>query len=236
VWAPRKALRFGVSGQLPMIISAPATITMQMPTSAAFDGATQDGTHAHVRFVLPGIFRAGIEVRPIDEVRIELAYVREFWSAHQAVDITPENMSLDNIAGMPPKVKIPPISMPRGFVDSQSVRLGGEFWYTLGDYRLSTRLGIAHETSAVPTPYLNLSALDFDKWTASLGGALFIGPHWRFDGVWAHTFIDPVYVDPNIAKIPRINPIKGNAPFEPVNGGTYQASADLFGVGLNYLF
>jgi long-subunit fatty acid transport protein len=126
--------------------------------------------------------------------------------------------------------------MPRGFVDSQSVRLGGELWYTLGDYRLATRLGIAYETSAVPTPYLSLSSLDFDKWTASLGGSLYIGPHWRFDGTWAHTFIDSVYVDPSIAKIPRINPIKGNAPFEPVNGGTYKASADLFGVGLNYLF
>ena len=88
----------------------------------------------------------------------------------------------------------------------------------------------------MPPAYLNLSALDFDKWTASLGGSLYIGQHWRFDGVWAHTFAQTVYVDPNIAKIPRINPIAGNAPFEPVNGGTYSASADLFGVGFNYLF
>ena len=33
-----------------------------------------------------------------------------------------------------------------------------------------------------------------------------------------------------------MNPIAGNAPFEPVNGGWYSASADLLGVGLNYQF
>jgi long-chain fatty acid transport protein len=145
-------------------------------------------------------------------------------------------MSLDGIAGMPPKVYIPPITMPRDFQDAQSFRLGGEYKYDVGGYKLGTRAGVSYETSAVPPAYLNLSALDFVKWTASLGGSLYIGRHWRFDGVWAHTFAQTVYVDPNIAKIPRINPISGNAPFEPVNGGTYSASADLFGVGFNYLF
>ena len=43
-----------------------------------------------------------------------------------------------------------------------------------------------------------------------------------------------VYVDPANAKIPRINPLKGNAPLESVNGGTYSAHADLIGVGLAY--
>ena len=61
-----KYIRFGVSGQLPMVISSPATITMQMPSSVVFDGASQDGTHAHVRFVLPAIARGGVEVRPMD--------------------------------------------------------------------------------------------------------------------------------------------------------------------------
>jgi long-chain fatty acid transport protein len=233
---PSKYLRIGASGQLPMIISSPATITMQMPSSVVFDSASQDGTSAHVRFVLPAIARAGIEVRPIDYLRVELAYVREFWSEQQSIDITPLNMSIDGIAGMPPKVAIPPISMPRGFQDSQSIRLGGEYSYDIGGYEVSLRAGGSYETTAVPAPYLNLSALDFDKWVASIGGSLFVGKHWRFDAVWAHTFAQTVYVNPNIAKIPRINPIDGNAPFEPVNGGTYSASADLMGVGFNYLF
>jgi long-chain fatty acid transport protein len=126
--------------------------------------------------------------------------------------------------------------MPRGFQDAQSLRLGSEVKYTIGDYPVATRMGVSYESSAVPPAYLNLSALDFQKWVASVGGSLYVGPHWRFDGVWAHTFASTTYVDPNVAKIPRINPIDGNAPFEPVNGGRYSANADVFGVGLNYLF
>jgi long-chain fatty acid transport protein len=235
-FVPDKTIRFGASGQLPMIISSPATITMQMPSDVVFDGASQDGTHAHVRFVLPAILRAGVEVRPIDDLRIELAYVREFWSEQQSIAITPEGMSIDGIAGMPPKVNIPPITMPRGFQDSNSFRLGGEYRYMVGPYHVAARGGVSYETSAVPPAYLSLSALDFVKWTGSIGASLYLGQHWRFDGVYAHTFAATVYVDPSIARIPRINPIDGNAPFEPVNGGTYSASADLFGVGFNYLF
>jgi long-chain fatty acid transport protein len=235
-WVPSKAVRVGVSGQLPTIISAPAHITMAMPSSVVFDSASQDGTQAHVRFVLPAVVRAGIEVRPVDDLRVEVAYVRELWSEQQSIDITPEGMSIDGVAGMPPKIAIPPITMPRGFQDAQSFRLGGEYRYSIGSYPVAARAGVSYETTAVPPEYLNLSALDFTKWVASIGGSLYVGKHWRFDGVWAHTFANTVYVDPSIAKIPRINPISGNAPFEPINGGTYSASADLFGVGLNYLF
>jgi long-chain fatty acid transport protein len=243
-WIPMPALRLGASGQLPMIISAPATIKMQMPASSLFDQAYQNGTSAHVRFALPGIVRAGVELHPIrrtrraptrPDLRFEASYVREFWSAEQSVDITPHNMSIDGVSGFPP-MRIPALSIPRGFVDAWSVRFGGELEYMLGGYLLATRIGVSHETSAVPTPLLNLSAMDFDKWTASLGGAIYVGKHWRFDGVWAHTFVGSVWVDPSTAQFPRINPISGNAKTEYINGGTYSAAADLFGVGLNYLF
>jgi long-chain fatty acid transport protein len=71
---------------------------------------------------------------------------------------------------------------------------------------------------------------------ASLGGSLFVGKHWRFDAVWAHVFAMSVTVDPNDAKITRINPLPGNATPEYVNGGNYSASANIIGVGLNYRF
>jgi long-chain fatty acid transport protein len=235
-WVPSEYVRFGASGQLPMVISSPATIVMAMPTSVVFDSAHQDGVDAHVRFVLPAILRGGIEVRPVKELRVEVAFVEEFWSSQQQIAITPENMSIDGIQGLPPKVIIPPIAFPRNFQNAESVRLGGEFDYHLGGYHVATRAGISYETSAVPAQYLNLSALDFQKVTASIGGSLYVGRHWRFDGVFAHTFTRTVDLDPNAAKISRINPIDGNAPFEEVNAGTYSASANLLGVGFNYVF
>jgi hypothetical protein len=45
-----------------------------------------------------------------------------------------------------------------------------------------------------------------------------------------------VYVNPDDARIGRVNPIQGNAPLEAVNGGQYSASADLFGLGARYQF
>jgi long-chain fatty acid transport protein len=131
---------------------------------------------------------------------------------------------------------VPPLSIDRGFDNSSSYRVGAEYTFVVAGYKLDLRGGGSYETTAVPPAYLSLSSLDFDKLTLSIGGGLHVGEHWRFDGVWAHLFASSVYVDPASAKIGRINPIDGNAPFEPVNGGRYSASADLIGVGLNYVF
>jgi long-chain fatty acid transport protein len=233
---PHKMVRIGMSGQLPMYINAQGTFAVRMPTDVVFDSAHQNGQNVHVSFALPAIFRAGIEVRPRDDLRVELAYVREFWTTHRTIDAVPEGMSIDGVTGLPPKVNIPTISIPRNFDNSDSVRLGGELTIKAWGYPLDIRAGVAYETTAVPPAYLSLSSLDFNKTIVSLGAGLYVGSHWRFDALYSHVFAQTQYVDPHDAMIPRINPIKGNAPFEPVNGGTYSATADLFGVGLNYKF
>ena len=236
IWVPIDSIRLGISGQSPMVVSAPAKLQIRLPSSAVFDSATQNGVDTHVRFELPAIFRAGIEVRPISALRIEASYVREFWASHQSIDIANRNISLDGILGMPPKFKLPDIAFPRGFQDSNSFRLGGEYQSKLFGYVSDVRVGLNYETTAVPKEYLSLSSLDFNKFTLALGGSLHVGKSWRFDGLYAHLFATSVYSPPETALIPRVNPIRGNAPLEPVNGGWYSASADLVGVGLNYVF
>lgn len=237
-FVPVEAVRFGISGQGPMVVDAPAQLKMKLPSAAFFQNASQDGTDAHIHFVLPAILRAGVEVRPAQGLRIEAAYVREFWSAQQSIDIKIKNISLDNVGAstLGQKIAIPDISFPRGFQDSNSYRLGAEYHYSLAGYPVDTRAGVSYETSGVPTSYLSISSLDFDKVIVSIGGSLYIGKHWRFDGTYAHAFESSTYVDPQTAQIPRVNPIAGNPSFAPVNGGWYSASADVFGIGLNYKF
>ncbi len=235
-WVPTKGIRFGLSGQLPMVIDSNATIQVRLPTAAEFDNASLSGDSAHVRFELPAVVRAGVEVRPIDGLRVELAWVHEFWSEHNTIQAVPNGISIDGVTGLPPKLAMPTITIPRDFVDSDSFRLGGEYHFTVAGYGLDARAGLAYETSAVPPAYLSLSSLDFPKWVTSLGGGLYIGKHWRFDAVFAHVFANSVYVDPNTAAIPHINPLPGNAPLQAVNGGNYSASANIIGVGLNYKF
>lgn len=236
IWAPLKELRLGSSLQLPTVISASTKFDVRLPTSAAFDGASVRGRDAHVRFKLPAIFRIGAEVRPTEDLRIELAYVRELWSIHDAMEVTPEGVTIDDVPGLPRRLPIPAIRFPRNFEDSNSVRLGGEYRFKLGTHDFDLRAGASYETSAVPPAYLSLLTIDMDKITLSLGGSIHLGKHWRLDAVYAHLFASSVYVSPDDARVGRVNPIQGNAPLEAVNGGQYAASADLFGVGARYQF
>lgn len=243
IWSPVKWLRLGMSGHLPTVISSDATIKVRLPSSAVFDDAKLEGSQAHVRSLLAGVLRAGVEVRPIDPLRVEIAWVHEFWGAHESLDATPNKIIINGVPGLPP-IPIPPIKFPQKFRDSDSVRLGGELSFKVGarppegraDERaqIDVRAGISYESSAVPPAYLSLFTLDFDKVTPSLGLGIHLGKHWRFDAVYTHTFTGSVHVDPKDAAIGRVSPIHGNAPLEPINGGTYSADANLFGVGAVY--
>ena len=236
IWAPFRSVRLGASGQLPMVISAPAKLQIQLPTNQAFDTAHVNGSDAHVSFTLPAIARVGVEVRPIPALRIEATYVREFWSVQRSIDAQPEGITITGVIGLPPSIGVPKIVFPRSFQDASSYRLGGEYSFAYKGYGFDVRSGISYEESAVPVPYVSLLSLDMSKVTTSIGLGIHFASHWRVDLLYAHLFCSDVYVSPAVAQIPHINPLNGNAPLEPVNGGTYRAEADLIGLGANYAF
>ena len=98
--------------------------------------------------------RAGVEYRvepgADSRLRIELAYVREFWSLHDSIDVRSENVRLYNVSGFPSPFGVAPISLPRRFQDSNSFRLGGELSLKdlIKDYWIDLRAGVSYETSA----------------------------------------------------------------------------------------
>jgi long-chain fatty acid transport protein len=240
IYVPAKVVRIGVSGQLPYWVNTPATVNVRLPSAVVFDNATQQGDSAKVQFELPPIFRAGVEIRPLEgdqDLRVELAYVREFWSTSQSIQITPTDIELYHVQGFPSPFGVKPISIPRGGQDSNSIRLGGEYTFPVSDYRLQTRAGVAYETSGIQEPYVSALTIDSNKFTLSLGGGLYVGRHWRFDAVYAHIFASDVFVTPQEAAVPPINPVSGNPVQQPgVNGGQYSARADALGVGMQYAF
>jgi long-chain fatty acid transport protein len=239
-YVPMKKVRIGASAQLPFVVDAAAKVDVRLPTAVEFDNAYQKGDDARVKFTLPGVVRLGVEVRPLDEahdLRIELAYVREFWSEHQSISITPSDIQLYKINGFPSPFGVSPISIPRGGQDSNSIRLGGEYKLPIDDYALQLRAGFAYESSGIQTAYVSPLTIDSDKYTVALGGGLFIGKHWRFDAVYGHVFMADVNVSPAQAAVPRVNPVQGNpTQTAAVNGGHYSAGADAIGVGLQYGF
>lgn len=241
--APSEHIRLGVSGQLPFWINAPATIQVRLPTAAPFDRATQQGEDARVRMTLPAIARLGAEYRTdIGEksrIRIELAYVREFWSMFEAIDVRPENIKLYNITGFPSPFGVAPITLPKNFQDSNSFRLGTEYSLKnlIKDYWIDLRAGVSFETSGVPKEWVSPQVYDANKVIASLGGGIHIGDHWRMDALASLALLSGTNVDPAEAKVPRVNPVQGNpVATESVNGGLYSARALILGVGVNYKF
>ncbi|MDB5212854.1 MAG: rane protein involved in aromatic hydrocarbon degradation [Myxococcaceae bacterium] len=240
---PEKHLRVGASAQLPFLINAPATINVRLPSAAVFDKATQDGTDARVRFQLPPVLRFGVEYRTDlgdeSDVRIEVAYVREFWSVHDSIDVRPENVRLFNITGFPSPFGVAPISLPRHFQDSNSFRLGGEY-STKSIFkanRVDIRAGASYETSAIPEEWVSPLTYDANKIILGGGASLHAGEHWRLDAVGALVLLGSTTVTPAEAQVPRVNPVQGNpTKTESINGGDYSARAIILGVGAQYKF
>jgi long-chain fatty acid transport protein len=241
--APLPYLRIGISGQLPFWVNAPATVKVRLPTAAPFDRARQDGDEGRVRFRLPPVLRAGVEYRtdisPESRIRIEAAYVREFWSLHESIDIRPENIKLLDITGFPSPFGVAPISLPRNFQDSNSFRLGTEYSLKnlFRDRWVDLRAGVSYETSAIPAEWVTPLTYDANKLIGSAGGSVHIGDNWRMDAVASLVLLNGITVDPATAAVPRVNPVRGNpTKSEGINGGDYSARAIILGVGLNYKF
>lgn len=240
---PHKNLRLGVSGQLPFWVNAPATVKVRLPTAAPFDNARQEGEDARVRFRLPPIARVGAEYRTetseTSRLRIEAAYVREFWSLHDSIDIRSENIKLLDVTGFPSPFGVAPISLPRNFQDSNSFRLGSEYSLKnlIRDYWTDLRAGISYETSGIPEQWVSPLTYDANKLIGSVGGGVHIGERWRMDAVASLVLLDGTVLDPKDAQVPRVNPVVGNpTKTEPINGGTYSARAIILGVGVQYRF
>ena len=192
-----------------MVINSEATFKVRLPSASEFDHATEDGDKAHVRFVLPGVVRAGVEVRPADGLRVEAAWVHEFWSAHNTISAVPEGITIDGVTGLPPPfgaAHLHPARLP----GLRLVPPGRRVPLRRGRLRPRRARGFAYETSGIQQAYVSPLNIDSSKVLAFIGGGLFIGKHWRLDAVYSHVFASDVTVSPQDGAVPRVNPVPGN--------------------------
>lgn len=236
-WIPHPKVRVGVSGHLPFWVRAGGTIKTRLPAAAPFATATQEGEEADVAFELPWNVRAGIEARPKENVRAELAIAYEDWGVHDSIRVDPQGVALKNIVGFPERYYIPSVNLPRNFKGAFSARLGGEYRIPVGTMQLDVRAGVGFETSAVPNEYLSVLTIDMNKLTPTLGAGLTMGKV-RLDLVLAHSIMFSEEVDPAKAKIGQVSPVVANPSPNPdiINGGSYSASATVIGLGAAYTF
>jgi long-chain fatty acid transport protein len=237
IFAPTPKWRVGLSGHLPFWVRAPATIKTRLPSTPVFEKASQEGESARVSFNLPWTLRLGVEARPIERLRVEVAGAIEGWGMHDQITADPQGIALVNVAGFPPKYYLPNVVLPRNFTNAFSARLGGEYGIPIKENRLDVRAGVMVESSAVPKEYLSVLTIDTTKVTAALGASFTVGKL-RFDVTYAHVFMTDTDVSPDQAKLAQVSPVQANPPARPdiINGGLYQARADVVGLGVVYTF
>ncbi len=234
-WQPTPLLRLGLSGTAPVWVQSAATLKTRLPASPIFANASTEGEAAEVRFWLPPVLRAGVEVRPVRELRVELAGGVEFWSLHNQIEVNPLGVVLRDVTLLPATYAVPRVIMPRGFQDSASVKLGGEYEIDAGKVRITPRAGVGFESSAVPNGYVSALTPDADKVTTALGVGVTYD-RLRFDVAYARVFYFDQAVDPANARLTALSPVEANPPASPVpiNAGVYTSDVNVVAVGLSY--
>ncbi len=234
-WIPSPKWRVGGSFQLPFWVRSSATLATRMPSTPAFSKASQVGDAVDVGFDLPWQLRAGVEGRLWPHTRVEASVGYDGWSIHDAIRAEPRGIALENVAGFPARYPIPAVSLARNFRDSVSVHAGGEHHFEAWSRSFVARAGLSVASSAVPANFVSVLSLDAPNATLALG----LGAHFgkmRLDLGLAHTFFAPIDVDPATGRVVQQTPVLATPPKHPdiINGGHYEASANVVGLGLAY--
>ena len=156
----------GLAFQAPSRVSATGKFMSRLPSSAFFNGARVEGGRGRpvLHACLPAI-RAGIELHPTSELRIEAALDIELWSMHDEIDITPHDIRIENAAGVG-TYTVGNIAIPRKFKTSYAPAIGAEW----RGAKLMLGAGYSYETAAAPPGYVSVLTVDSAKHLVGIGG------------------------------------------------------------------
>lgn len=228
---PASWLRIGAAWESGFTIDNDAELRIRLPSDDAYVNAYLDPSEpdAKVRFRLPWEARFGVEVRDADALQVEAAFVWTHWSAHDSIELDPGETAIRDIFQIG-AYELDTIVVERGFEDTWSARLGGEYAPLLGGERpLALRAGLMYEPSAIPDETLTPLTADLDKLLVSLGVGYKAGDV-VFDATIAHVFMQER--DVSTSRAMQTSPLRPPyAGRTPIGNGLYQGRATLFGFG-----
>jgi len=231
IYSPHRMVRLGVSYQLPFWIRGGGKINVQLPTSSLYEKSRVEGDSADVAITLPMMLRAGVEVRPLEGLRVELEVDWEQWSATQSIQVFPKDIFILNIPSID-RYRVPTLQTPLNFQDSVTVRLGAE--HTFQRIPLTLRGGYLFERGATQQAYASVGSMDSDKHVITLGVGYAVAGY-RFDLMVARSFSATRVVDFRESKSLQVNPINPTGAVG-VGGGTYHSDYTVFGIGAHKSF
>ena len=230
-YRPHPRVTLGLSYQLPFWVRGDAQVNVQLPLSPLYEKATVEGSTAEVKYTLPMCLRAGVEVRPVDELRLELGFDWEQWSAMRAIEVFPKDIYILNIPSID-RYKVPALATLLNFRDTFTVRLGGE--YTFARFPLALRAGYIFESGAAAGAQMSVMAIDNHKHLLTLGLGYTVGGY-RLDAMFARSFSGTAVVDFRESSALQVNPINPKGAVG-VGGGSYKAAYSLIGLGVSKSF
>ena len=210
---PQLTLGLAIDG--PRRVAGTGTLTVDLPGALVFDDATVSGDQASLALTYPVAIRAGVEWRPVKPLRIEAALDVELWSMHDDVTLTPDGITIENVAGGPLLLKR--MSIPRDYKTSYAPALGIE-WH---GPKVMLGAGYAYETAAAPSSKVSVLAVDAAKHLIGAGGGYEDGG-WQIGAAVGFVALSGVDVPLARAAVPQLAPL-GNPDVTNVNAGSYRS-------------
>lgn len=207
----------GLAFQAPSRVSATGKFMSRLPSSAFFNGARIVGDEADLSFTLPAIIRAGIELHPISELRIEAALDTELWSMHDEIAITPHDIRIENAAGVG-TYTVGNIVIPRKFKTSFAPAIGAE-WH---GPQFMLGAGYSYETAAASPGYVSVLTVDSAKHLIGIGGGYEAGG-WQIGASAGVVLLTDVQVSLADGKVTQLTPLRDQPSNVVVNAGSYKS-------------
>lgn len=229
-WDPGP-VRVAFSARLPYTIGGDANIRVRVPSAPAFDGATVSGDRAHLSLDFPWSLRVGVELRSVENLRVEAALVWETWSTQRSLVIDPDHVRLENVLAVG-NYDVGRLLIPRHMIDTLSIRVGGE--YHFADTPVDVRMGLSYENGSFPDKYLTPLTLDSDKFISSFGASAELTRGVYVDAVVAYVWMRSREV--TNSGVPQANPIRPPPVSDTVYVGNGRYSMDdwVIGIGLRW--
>jgi long-subunit fatty acid transport protein len=230
---PTSSLRLGLAWEKGYDIDQTADLEVRLPRAAAFQDAhvAPKDPKGRVRMRLPMELRGGVEYRYEDSLRAEAALVWEPWSVHQTIDVDASNVVMRDVAALG-DYRFGAMSIERHFQDTYSARFGVESSGEIAPgQRMSGRLGVTYEPSAVPDEYLTAMTVDLDRVIVSAGAGYERGP-FTFEVLYAYVHMaERTITDSKVTQLNGTRPPWSGR--TPIGNGTYDGSAHIVGLGVS---
>ncbi|MEZ4322701.1 MAG: outer membrane protein transport protein [Myxococcota bacterium] len=250
---PIEQLTIGLAVQPPTTFRARGTATLDLEDSALAsavdkpvyqDGgctlsddpadpcSSEDGIGLEIG--LPLVLRAGVAVRPVPELEIELAVVYQNWKTLEDITLTGIDPEI-YVFGSDTPTEIPDeFQLPAGLANTTSIRLGAE-WRVNDEIEL--RAGGFYENGAVKPAGMSVALVD--PWKVQMGGGFSVWPvdgRVRIDGALAGIYFPSFQIRDSTVQQVYVDVLGNGADPAVVGNGDLKASGWLLGLQASWIF